>query len=165
MLHPDVSLKLTLATATILTGYALRVTRVVTRENGESLLAVVFGNLLPSLLIQVRERCLEFGYKSYPRARALVETRNRALCSSSSSSSSSRVSAILSFFFARACRFFIGTNKSSHADPSSVFVRVVTCITDVRFARGERGLRGVLRVFRRAVSRGHGIRLFAFSQS
>ena len=55
MLHPDVSLKLTLATATILTGYALRVTRVVTRENGESLLAVVFGILLPSLLIQVRE--------------------------------------------------------------------------------------------------------------
>ena len=53
MLHPDVSLKLTLATATILTGYALRVTRVVTRENGESLLAVVFGILLPSLLIQV----------------------------------------------------------------------------------------------------------------
>jgi hypothetical protein len=56
MLHPDVSLKLTLATATILTGYALRVTRVVTRENGESLLAVVFGILLPSLLIQVRRR-------------------------------------------------------------------------------------------------------------
>lgn len=54
MLHPDVSLKLTLATATILTGCALRVTRVVTRENGESLLAVVFGILLPSLLIQVK---------------------------------------------------------------------------------------------------------------
>jgi len=58
-LNPDVSLKLTLATATILTGCALRVTRVVTRENGESLLAVVFGILLPSLLIQVRD---EFGH-------------------------------------------------------------------------------------------------------
>jgi hypothetical protein len=112
-----------------------------------------------------KKRCLEFGHKSYPRA--LVETRNRALSSSSSSLSSSRVSAILSFFFRARMSFFIGTNKSSHAD-LSLFVCllcVYTRVTDVRFARGERGLRGVLRVFRRAVSLGHGFRLFAFSQS
>ena len=71
----------------------------------------------------------------------------------------------LYFFRARVSFFYRDKQESSHADPSSVFVRVVTYITDVRFARGERGLRGVLRVFRRAVSRGHGIRLFAFSQS
>jgi len=83
LLNPDVSLKLTLATATILTGCALRVTRVVTRENGESLLAVVFGILLPSLLIQVRDDVLE-----------------------------------------RRVSFLSGGQKSSHADPSSVFIRV-----------------------------------------
>ena len=124
MLHPDVSLKLTLATATILTGYALRVTQIVTRENGESLLAVVFGILLPSLLIQVRERCLEFGYKSYPRARALVETRNRAL-SSSSSSSSSRVSAILSLFFSRARVVFLSGQTRARTLTPRVFLFVL----------------------------------------
>jgi len=103
MLHPDVSLKLTLATATIVTGYALRVTQIVTRENGESLLAVVFGILLPSLLIQVRRRCLEFGYNILS---ARWSTRNRVLSSSSSSSSSSRVSLILSYFFARDVVFY-----------------------------------------------------------
>lgn len=76
MLHPDVSLKLTLATATILTGYALRVTRVVTRENGESLLAVVFGILLPSLLIQVREEVP--GIWVQYLIRALVDAKPRA---------------------------------------------------------------------------------------
>jgi hypothetical protein len=119
MLNPDVSLKLTLATATILTGCALRVTRVVTRENGESLLAIVFGILLPSLLIQVRdlmfwreERCLEFGYTETLSACAR-SGGTRSLCvgrssSSSSSSSFSRLCAIL-FYFSRVV--FIGRTK------------------------------------------------------
>jgi len=106
-LNPDVSLKLTLATATILTGCALRVTRVVTRENGESLLAVVFGILLPSLLIQVRD---EFGHTEIlsPGARS---GETRSLCvgrsSSSSSSSFSRLCVILFF----SCVVFIGRTK------------------------------------------------------
>jgi hypothetical protein len=118
-LNPDVSLKLTLATATILTGCALRVTRVVTRENGESLLAVVFGILLPSLLIQVRDdvlerkRCLEFGYTEILSACAR-SGGTRSLCvgrsSSSLSSSSSRVS-VRSFFFSRVSFLSIGTKE------------------------------------------------------
>jgi hypothetical protein len=108
-LNPDVSLKLTLATATILTGCALRVTRVVTRENGESLLAVVFGILLPSLLIQVRD---EFGHTEILSACAR-SGGTRSLCvgrssSSSSSSSFSRLCAIL-FYFSRVV--FIGRTK------------------------------------------------------
>ena len=106
-LNPDVSLKLTLATATILTGCALRVTRVVTRENGESLLAVVFGILLPSLLIQVRD---EFGHTGILSACAR-SGETRSLCvgrsSSSSSSSFSRLCVILFF----SCVVFIGRRK------------------------------------------------------
>lgn len=111
MLHPDVSLKLTLATATILAGYALRVASVVTRENGESLLAVVFGILLPSLLIQVRRRgAWNLGTNLI---RALVETRNRAL-SSSSRLLCRRLASLRSFlfFFARACRFLSGQTRA-----------------------------------------------------
>ena len=53
MMNAEVSFKLCLASSTILLGFALRKLRVVTRENGESLLAVIFGALLPSLLLQV----------------------------------------------------------------------------------------------------------------
>jgi len=108
LLNPDVSLKLTLATATILTGCALRVTRVVTRENGESLLAVVFGILLPSLLIQVRD---EFGHTETLSPGARSGGTRRSLCvgrsSSSSSSSFSRLCVILFF----SCVVFIGRTK------------------------------------------------------
>jgi len=52
-MNTEVSFKLCLASSTILLGYTLRKLRVVTRENGESLLAVIFGALLPSLLLQV----------------------------------------------------------------------------------------------------------------
>jgi hypothetical protein len=54
MMNAEVSFKLCLASSTILLGFALRKLRVVTRENGESLLAVIFGALLPSLLLQVQ---------------------------------------------------------------------------------------------------------------
>jgi len=53
-MNTEVSFKLCLASSTILLGFTLRKLRVVTRENGESLLAVIFGALLPSLLLQVR---------------------------------------------------------------------------------------------------------------
>jgi hypothetical protein len=125
LLNPDVSLKLTLATATILTGCALRVTRVVTRENGESLLAVVFGILLPSLLIQVRDddvlerrgawnlgtgilsACAREERARFALVVLLVLLRRR----------------LASLFFFRVS-FLSGGQKSSHADPSSVFIRV-----------------------------------------
>ena len=53
-MNTEVSFKLCLASSTILLGFTLRKLHVVTRENGESLLAVIFGALLPSLLLQVR---------------------------------------------------------------------------------------------------------------
>ena len=49
----SVHLKLSLATATIVFGHVCRRLDVVSRENGESMLALIFGILLPSLLIQV----------------------------------------------------------------------------------------------------------------
>ena len=53
LLEASVHLKLSLATATIVAGYVCRRLKVVSRENGESMLAIIFGILLPSLLIQV----------------------------------------------------------------------------------------------------------------
>jgi len=153
MLHPDVSLKLTLATATIVTGYALRVTQIVTRENGESLLAVVFGILLPSLLIQVRRRCLEFGYNILS---ARWSTRNRVLSSSSSSSSSSRVSLILSYFFARDVVFLSGQTRARTLTPLlRVFVMCVHTLCDRRSLRSRRArtTRYSSRIPSRSVSR------------
>jgi hypothetical protein len=49
----SVHLKLSLATATIVAGHVCRRLEVVSRENGESMLALIFGILLPSLLVQV----------------------------------------------------------------------------------------------------------------
>ena len=49
----SVHLKLSLATATIVFGHVCRRLDVVSRETGESMLALIFGILLPSLLVQV----------------------------------------------------------------------------------------------------------------
>ena len=126
MLHPDVSLKLTLATATILTGYALRVTRVVTRENGESLLAVVFGILLPSLLIQVREEVPGIWVQILSaRSRVGRDAKPRALFFFFFFVVVSRLCDPFFIFFARARRFFIGTNKRARTLTPRVFLFVL----------------------------------------